>query len=192
MTRGPAPPSARTLTGPLTQATIRPPPPTADRSDRRIPRVRRLSPGRFPVPPGARRAAVSATIQASGSAVADRCSATASVVAPRRADGCFSPVMHKPSRSRPAPPRHYRSSAASAGPPAQSDRPVLAVRVIGLRGTQSCRSSEPDECFRSRTDRPGASASASRSRAASPTAASLRDERDGRHSYDRAIVLRGT
>jgi hypothetical protein len=64
--------------------------------------------------------------------------ATASVVSPQPADGCFTPAMHKPSRSeaggiRPA----IAFSAASADPPARSDRPALAVRVIGLRGKQS-------------------------------------------------------
>ena len=83
-------------------------------------------------------------------------------------------------------------STASTDPAARSDRPASADRAIALRGTQSCRSSEPDECFRFRTDRRRACASTCRSQAAIPAAASLRDERDGRHGYDRAIVLRGT
>ena len=107
---------------------------------------------------------------------------TAAVVWPRLADGCFSPAMQKPSRSRSAASAALLLLYGIGGPPARSDRAALAVRVIGMRGTQPCRSSEPDEGFRSRTDRPGASASTCRSQAATPAAASLRDERDGRHS----------
>jgi hypothetical protein len=64
--------------------------------------------------------------------------ATASVVAPRLADDCFSPAMHKRGRSVPA------ATAAllplygirrSLGP--RSDRPGSAVRVIAIRRTQS-------------------------------------------------------
>jgi len=37
--------------------------------------------------------------------------------------------------------------------PARSDRPAVAVRVIGLRGMRSCHGSAPDESFRSGTSR---------------------------------------
>ena len=75
--------------------------------------------------------------------------ATASVVSPRLADGCFSPAMQKPSRSRPA------SAALSlhygvGRPPARSDRPALAVRVIGLRGNEWRISSDPQPLRRDR------------------------------------------
>jgi hypothetical protein len=32
-------------------------------------------------------------------------------------------------------------------PPARSDRPAVAVRVIGVRGMRSCRRSEPDDSY---------------------------------------------
>ena len=37
---------------------------------------------------------------------------------------------------------------------ARSDRPASTVRVIGMRGTRSCRGRDPDESFRSGTSRP--------------------------------------
>ena len=59
--------------------------------------------------------------------------ATAAVVSPRLADGCFTPA----SRSRPGHPPRYSFSTASAHLRPGSDRPALAVDVIGMRGMES-------------------------------------------------------
>ena len=76
--------------------------------------------------------------------------ATASVVSPRLADGCFSPAMHKPSRSRPAASAALLLHYGVGRPPARSDRPALAVRVIGLRGNEWRISSDPPPLRRDR------------------------------------------
>ncbi len=81
-----------------------------------------------------------ATDRSSESPGAHECSATAAVVSPRLADGCFTPAMHKPSRSRPRHLPRYCFSTALGRPPARSDRPASAVRLIAMRGMESCRS----------------------------------------------------
>ena len=87
-------------------------------------------------------------------------------------------------------PRRVGTRTIATPPRERSSAGPLAGRSVCAERNRAAAASR--ECFRSQTDRLGASASASRSRAATPTAPSLRDERDGRHSYDRAIVLRGT
>ena len=56
---------------------------------------------------------------------------TASVVSPRRADGCFSPAMHKPNCSRPAPSAALLLLYASADPSGPGRASGSDVRVIG-------------------------------------------------------------
>ena len=63
-------------------------------------------------------------------------------------------------RGRRHPPRYCFPDGIGRTPQAKSDRPASADRAIASRGTQSCRSSEPDECFRFRIDRRRACASA--------------------------------
>jgi len=68
--------------------------------------------------------------------------ATASLVSRSRRDGCFTPAMHKPSRSRPSGSARYRFSTRSPTPRARIDRRVSAIRVSGSRraiaGVASC------------------------------------------------------
>ena len=83
-----------------------------------------------------------ATEHCSASACAGHSFATASLVSRWRGDGCFTPAMHKPSRSRPAGSARYCFSTRRPTPRARIDRRGSATRVIGSRraiaGFASC------------------------------------------------------
>jgi len=72
---------------------------------------------------------------------------------PRLADGCFSPAMHKPSRSKPAASAALLLLYGIGRPPGPSDRTALAVRAIGFRGNEWRISSDPPPLRRDRFQR---------------------------------------
>ena len=108
-------------------------PPAASRRRSRRSSGRGLG-DRFDPQAASRPATALATIQHSAAAGASLRFATASVVSPRLVDGCFSPAMHKPSRSRPGACAALLLPHGVGRPPARSDRPASADRAIGMRG----------------------------------------------------------
>ena len=134
--------------------------PAPDGSQRTVAIVRMRAPA-TPVPndsfralAGAGRATPLATIQHSDGA-AGLCFATASVVSPPLADGCFSPAMQKPSRSRRAASTALLLSLRHRPPtsgPEQSSRLDRPRDRFARNPIVSSR--DPDESFRSGTSRP--------------------------------------
>jgi hypothetical protein len=80
--------------------------------------------------------------QASAGSTRDAWFATASRVSRWRADGCFTPAMSKPRRSRPSGSARYCFSTRRPTPRARIDRRGSAIRVSGSRraitGIASC------------------------------------------------------
>jgi hypothetical protein len=58
---------------------------------------------------------------------------------PRVADGCFSPPMHQPSRSRPAESAAHCFLGGIGPTRARSDRPAGSAGVIAMRGIRVSR-----------------------------------------------------